>query len=327
MKRIYLLLLFICSSLLSYADGMTATLQHGDEMTFYLGASGLQSAYEAAVDDDVITLSSGQFTAISEIKKSIRIVGAYGMNATDSYGTFISGNFTINANNVKLEGMYFQADVTIGEVSNCTIKRCFLSSSFKQSGTHTNTLLDQCVVYYDYAIATGVNYSIKNSTVYSFSENNTASNVANITNCFIHNVNASICAIYKNNVLRSNNSQYYSSSGYTYTFKAPSEFYNNYFYITNSYTGGGSAYNSIAYATGCIHVDNTKSSNIRSTIFNLPDTTSFNLKGGDGTPIGMNGGEGYNQYPGIPRVTSATIDAQTDDKGMLNASLTVKAEK
>ena len=163
--KVYLILLLLAGSVCMYADGLTATLQHGDEMTFYLGTSGLQAAYDAASDGDIITLSSGQFIAVSSIEKSVRIVGAYGLDATDSYGTFIYGETTIVANNVTLEGMYFQSAVTLGEISNCTIKRCYLSNNFNQSGTHTNTLVDECVIQFDYAIATGNNYSIKNSTI------------------------------------------------------------------------------------------------------------------------------------------------------------------
>lgn len=321
--KVYLILLLLAGSVCMYADGLTATLQHGDEMTFYLGTSGLQAAYDAASDGDIITLSSGQFIAVSSIEKSVRIVGAYGLDATDSYGTFIYGETTIVANNVTLEGMYFQSAVTLGEISNCTIKRCYLSNNFNQSGTHTNTLVDECVIQFDYAIATGNNYSIKNSTINQFSAYNTAANVANITNCYIHYVNTSICAVYKNNILRTNSGNY---SGTTpITFSAPSEFYNNYFYRTNynSYSG----VHEISFATGCVNIGNTSSQRISTSEHLYPDTTSYNIKGGDGTPIGMKGGEGFNPYPGIPRVVSATIDAQSDDKGKLNATINVKAEK
>ena len=63
------------------------------------------------------------------------------------------------------------------------------------------------------------------------------------------------------------------------------------------------------------------------TAFPRPNTASYEQVGGDGTPIGITGGTGFNEWPGIPRVLSAEIDAQTDDKGMLNATFTVKPEK
>ena len=47
----------------------------------------------------------------------------------------------------------------------------------------------------------------------------------------------------------------------------------------------------------------------------------------EGVTVGITGGEGFNKYPGVPRVLTSTIDAQTDDKGKLNASITVQTEK
>ena len=332
MKR-YLLLILILTLIQIMpllADGTTATLQQGDKMTFFTGMSALQQAYEAASADggDVITLSSGEFTAVTTIDKSVRIVGAYGLDPNDSYGTFIAGVVTVSADNVKLEGMYFKKDVTLAEITNCTIKRCWINN-LKQSGTHTNTLIDQCVVIYDYAIKTGVNYGIKNSTIGGFVGGNTTDIVANITNCYICLYNygstpniSQPYAIYKNNVIRLHTTDISASV----SFSAPSEFYNNYFYRTDE--SSYSRYVSYSFVGGCINIGNMSNSSSadRSTFF-YPDTTSFQKTGIDDTPVGITGGEGFNKYPGIPRVLTSTIDAQTDDKGKLNASITVQAEK
>ena len=324
MKKIYLMLLLVCSSIFAFADGLTATLQHGDSLTVYYNNTALQQAYAAAAKGDVITLSSGQFKSVTSVEKSIRIIGAYGLDADDSYGTFISEELTIGADNVKLEGMYFQSNVIIGEVSNCTIRRCYLSNMWKpidNNTKHTNTLIDQCVIMYDYAIATGVNYCIKNSTINSFSAVNTDTNVANITNCYIQYTDTDIKAIYKNNVLRFNT----TNNDISRTFEAPNELYYNYIYRTNS--KNYSYTTSIYYGTGCVNVQNKISVLSSNSTYHYPDTTSFKTKGEDGTPVGMTGGEGFSKYPGIPRVLTSTIDAQTDDKGKLNATITVQAEK
>ena len=329
MKR-FLFLLLLVNSMVILADGTTATLQQGDKMTFFTGMSALQQAYEAASADggDVITLSSGEFTAVTTIEKSIRIVGAYGLDPNDSYGTFIAGAVTVNANNVKLEGMYFKNDVTLAEITNCTIKRCWINN-LKQSGTHTNTLIDQCVVKYDYAIAKGVNYGIKNTTIQYFPAMNTTANVANITNCFVwlfyRYTSGSWTlpyAIYKNNILGLDNNY---SVDLSVTLNSPSEFYNNYFYRYTS-LNYPSHYVTCAFATGCVNINNTYSgtSSVTNVTFTFPNTMSQTV---EGVTVGITGGEGFNKYPGIPRVLTSTIDAQTDDKGKLNASITVQAEK
>lgn len=329
MKR-FLFLLLLVNSMVILADGTTATLQQGDKMTFFTGMSALQQAYEAASADggDVITLSSGEFTAVTTIEKSVRIVGAYGLDPSDSYGTFIAGVVTVSADNVKLEGMYFKNDVTLAEITNCTIKRCWINN-LKSSGTHTNTLIDQCVVKYDYAIAKGVNYGIKNTTIEYFATMNTTANVANITNCLVWHFylyNSSYVkqpyAVYKNNILGLDIN---TSVDRSVTLNSPSEFYNNYFYRINS-INYPSFYVTCAFATGCVNINNTYSgtSSVTNVTFTFPNTMSQTV---EGVTVGITGGEGFNKYPGIPRVLTSTIDAQTDDKGKLNASITVQAEK
>ncbi len=333
MKR-FLFLLLLVNSMVILADGTTATLQQEDKMTFFTGMSALQQAYEAASADggDIITLSSGEFTAVTTIEKSVRIVGAYGLDPNDPYGTFIAGGVTVSANNVKLEGMYFKNDVTLAEITNCTIKRCWINN-LKQSGEHTNTLIDQCVLKYDYAIAKGVNYGIKNSTIEYFAEMNTTANVANITNCLVWHFylySSSYVkqpyAVYKNNILGLDNNYYGNRS---VTLNSPSEFYNNYFYRMNSY-GTSSSYASYYvtcnFGTGCVNKNNnySSSSSALNVTFTFPNNMSQNVSG---VIVGITGGEGFNKYPGIPRVLTSTIDAQTDDKGKLNASITVQAEK
>ncbi len=329
MKR-FLFFLLLVNSMVILADGTTATLQQGDKMKFFTGMSALQQAYEVASEDggDVITLSSGEFTAVATIEKSVRIVGAYGLDPNDSYGTFIAGTVTVSADNVKLEGMYFKNDVTLAAVNNCTIKRCWINV-LKQSGAHTNTLIDQCVVRYDYAIETGVNYGIKNSTLDYFAAKNTTANVANITNCLVwrfysydNNNDRQPYAVYKNNILILEN---YSSTNRTLALSSPSEFYNNYLYRT-TISNHPSYYVTCNFSTGCVNVGNVYSGETSKTNVTAvyPDTLSFTV---EGVTVGITGGEGFNKYPGIPRVLTSTIDAQTDDKGKLNASITVQAEK
>lgn len=323
-KKIYVLLLLLCSNVMMFADGLTATLQHGTTMTAYFGQSALQSAYEAAADGDIITLSPGGFNPVTDIAKSVRIVGAYGVTST-AYTTFLNAAFTISADNVKLEGMYFQSAVTLGAIKNCTIKRCYIES-LQQSGTHTNTLIDQCVLKYDYAVETGVNYGIKNTTIQCFRAMNTTDNVANITNCMIwyfvwSGTYTRPYAVYKNNILGLRAS---GSTTYAYSENSPSEYYNNYLFRLNSSTTG--YVSSLLFAAGCINSGNTYSGNTSITSYTetYPNKMAITL---NEEVVGITGGEGFNEYPAIPRVLTASIDAQTDDKGKLNASITVQAEK
>ena len=331
--KFHLILLLLTGSVCMYADGLTATLQHGETMTAFYGASGLQSAYNAAADGDVITLSPGQFTSVTTIAKSVRIVGAYGNSNTAANATYLSSAFTVSADNVTLEGMSFKGAVTLGAITNCTIKRCWISS-LKQSGTHTNTLISQCVLQVDEAIATGVNYGIRNSTIGYFGATNNASNVANITNCYIvhfYELNTTVntnykqpYAVYKNNVIRIHKTTSGTSS---FTLNSPSEFYYNYFQQTQSYSSTYTSVVNPSYAAGCVNKGNSNSGQLYLTSFPDKSTESFSQKGEDGKSVGVTGGEGWQEYPGIPRITSMKIDAQTDDKGKLNATINVQAVK
>lgn len=332
--KFYLILLLLAGSVCMYADGLTATLQHGETMTAFYGATGLQSAYNAAADGDVITLSPGQFASVTTIAKSVRIVGAYGNSNSAANATYISSAFTVNADNVTLEGLSFKGAVTLAEIKNCTIKRCWITS-LKQSGTHTNTLISQCVLQVDEAIATGVNYGIRNSTIGYFGASNNASNVANITNCYIvhfYEVGTSNSyrqpfAVYKNNVIRLHKT---TNGTVSLNLSSPSEFYYNYFQQTQSYSNYNSSYTayvSPSYTAGCVNTGNTNSGQSYLTTFPDKNTESFSKKGEDGTSVGVTGGEGWQEFPGIPRITYMKIDAQTDDKGKLNATINVQAVK
>ena len=111
-------------------SSLLATLSHeGDISTFY-GSTALREAYAAAVDGDIITLSSGTFTSVN-IEKGITIRGA-GMDVdpkTQSEPTIISGNFNVKGSEkpLTIEGIYSNYTITIADtLRNAT----FLKSRF-----------------------------------------------------------------------------------------------------------------------------------------------------------------------------------------------------
>ena len=109
------------------------------------------------------------------------------------------------------------------------------------------------------------------------------------------------------------------------TVNAPSEFYNNVFFhysIDNCLSSPKVAY-------GCIF-SNNKTNYDGSSIFysgseSYPAITilTFSIKGQDGTLCGPLGGKGFSYYPGVPHVTSAKIDPNTDSEGKLNVKIAV----
>lgn len=114
MKKAFLLCLTLMAATFGFAQQQLATLNHNDSITVYYGASALQQAYNASVDGDIVTLSSGTFPAVS-INKAITIRGA-GMcidTLTGTIPTTLTGDFIINhpygtaSSHILLEGLRF----------------------------------------------------------------------------------------------------------------------------------------------------------------------------------------------------------------------------
>ena len=359
MKRIVLWVVsLVLVSANVFADGLTATLQQGERMTPFYGVDAFKQAYAAADSGAVITLSAGTFNNVDTIAKSIKIIGNYAFDAS-SPETTILASAIIAANKVTIDGIYFSGSVTLGNIEDCKIVHSWMNNLnySSTSAWHTNTIVDQCVIKNETAIKQGRNYTIKNSTINKFGAYNTSDNIAYITNCVIYNfvydhtdpgkrdagigISPSIpVAIYKNNVLGIDVTCYrYSYSStikyyyyYNVYFSSPSEFYYNiyamtyYQYSTNSYyyTYDGS---NVYYKSGCQNAGNTKKT--RSSVVSgtqYPAVLTTPGYGQDGTLRGPQGGTGFSSYPSIPRVTSKTIDSNTDADGKLNVKITVKAQ-
>ena len=360
MKRIVLWVVsLVLVSANVFADGLTATLQQGERMTPFYGVDAFKQAYAAADSGAVITLSAGTFNDVDTIAKSIKVIGNYAFDASSPETTILT-RAIIAANKVTIDGIYFSGSVTLGNIEDCKIVHSWIENTLAYSSTsawHTNTIVDQCVIKNETAIKQGRNYTIKNSTINKFGAYNTSANIAYITNCviydFVYNHNnpssndtgidiyPSIpVAIYKNNVLGIDVTcyRYYLTSSYRHFyyynvyFSSPSEFYYNiyamtyYQYATSSYyyTYDGS---NVYYKSGCQNAGNTKKT--RSSVVSgtqYPAVLTNPGYGQDGTLRGPQGGTGFSSYPSIPRVTSKTIDSNTDADGKLNVKITVKAQ-
>ena len=318
------------------ADGLTATLQQGDVMTPFYGVDAFKKAYSAAQDGAVITLSSGKFNDVSNISKQITIIGACAFSENDIEKTFLS-SIDINADNVKIEGVYFSAKVSLGTskpITNCTLRRCFIYGELYSYCYHTNTLVDQCRIGYDNAIAKGKNYCIKNSSIGYFKRMNSTANIAYVSNCFVGLFNGWLLedvgsgkfdiqrpyAIYKNNCLR-----VVMMSGYKpIVLDSPSEYYNNLFCNND----GSELYEiAISYGKGCANNGNIKKVQEYEYLYGGFARPIDAPLGSDGTVVGPYGGTGFSQYPAIPRIISKSIDSNSNAEGKINVKITVKAEQ
>lgn len=346
-KTILLVVAILLCSMKMMAEGLTATLQQGETMTAFYGVNAFVDAYNAAEDGAVITLSEGKFTDVSSIEKSITVIGNMAFDVEGYEKTFLSGT-TVNADNVTFEGIYFTGNVALGNINNCHIKRCRIGNAllYVANTTHTNTLIDQCVINREEAMPASRNYCLKNSTIHYFNNTSSDGHIAYITNCYIcyyclytyrasyyggsYNPYSNPYAVYKNNVLGIDSQ---STGSASFTLNGPSEFYNNYFYRTTTVEGFEQYIISYTFNTGCVNQGNQYSGD-KSVYISSSDNfngkykiDSFGMLGDDGTPVGITGGSGFSPYPSIPRVTSKQIDSRTDSQGKLNVKITVSTEE
>lgn len=333
MKKSLSLLCSLCISVLVFADGLTATLQQGDEMTPFYGVDAFNEAYQAADSGAVITLSVGNFNpSITPIEKSLTIIGASAMQSDDQYNTNLN-NITIVADNVTIEGVKFSNLVNLGNIKNCHIKRSYLTylRSLNDSSFHTNTIVEQSYVNREEAIKTGINYCIQNSYLGEFYTMNTVNNMAYITNCYINNFfggsGREPYAIYKKNILYHGYSGTTLSSDRVVYVSSPSEFYDNVIiYYSYKYSSSKTYTFKLKSSSGTIFLNNFEvASTYTTTASGIPRPTTYLAS--DSTYIGPAGGMGVSDYPAIPRIVSKSIDSNTDTEGKLNISITVKAEQ
>ena len=100
-----------------------------------------------------------------------------------------------------------------------------------------------------------------------------------------------------------------------------------YYNYMDGYSGYSYDGSNVYFNSGCQNAGNTKKA--RSSVVSgtqYPAVLTNPGYGQDGTLRGLQGGTGFSSYPSIPRVTSKTIDSNTDADGKLNVKITVKAQ-
>lgn len=168
MKRLFYFFFALCTGVMASAQStLVATLTHNGNISSFYGATALSQAHEAAVDGDVINLSSGAFKAV-DITKRLTIRGAgMGVNSeTNTEPTIIQGPFWINKENLLGMGNtyrygkigsasgsvfenLFHNDTIIVLADSLTFNKCRLKSleryrlpSWRLGDSHTDTWVD-----------------------------------------------------------------------------------------------------------------------------------------------------------------------------------------
>lgn len=314
-----------------FAAQLTTTLQSGDRITPFYGANSFKEALSAAVDGDIITLSTGVFNA-TEVSKGVTIIGAYAFSTDVSKITKIN-SLTVSANNVTLEGIRL-GTLTIKGTENLKIDRCYMEL-IKDDITHNNTIVTDCLIEVYNAMSLSKNTVIRNCCINYFSDINTTTNIALIENCniplfaYCNNSSSSLYsrpyAIYRNCVLGFYSGNHYLSSikdSYqpSINFSSPSEFHNNKFAYSYYLPYGNTYLKSWNINWGSCTKSNNASFD-QYTIKSVSDVYRLNSFSSDG----IQGPQNHKDYPAIPVISSSSIDTKTDANGVLHVKITAIA--
>lgn len=320
-KSIVLLIVLLTFCKNACAQGLTATLQSGDQLSVYYGVNAFVSAYEAAKDGDVITLSAGTFNAPTVVEKSLRITG---VGAFEETGNTVIASLYVTGSNIRIEGVKFSSKFFPSKSTNLIMVRCWIQS-LEATANFSNPLFSECVFPgYLKNMKYAMNFTIKNSTIENLGDGNAnKTNIGNVINSVIYSwtnlTNYYLYAIYKNCCIGYDAG--YSSKKISCS--SPSEFYNNVAFSTNDNYEA-----TFSFGGDCINVGNQ--SMTWAELFNstrsIPAQPQNAPNGDDGTPVGPYGGTGFSPYPAIPRIVSKKIDGSTNDEGKINVKIELKAE-
>lgn len=344
MKKMITFCVALCATVAIYAQQQMATLNHNDSITAFYGSSALQQAHAAAVNGDVIVLSSGSFNAVN-ITKAVTILGA-GMeydSISSSEPTIISGNFTMTApgnasQHLTLEGLQMISTIKYRTLSYPQFTKCMFNDLDDYCNINTQEVMSN---------ATFASCIIKSLSCGGCGYKTTYIAGATFTNCAILNtdLNYSILSCnFMNCIIKMNNSNITkintASSINAFTFSNSILFYN----VTSNFNNNSaSCYNCIGISCNSDSTINYFSNagngkynfnNIYSVFkyfngtyydgvsFELQDSIAASILGIDNTEVGVYGG----MVPYTPRVSPRFIRCNVAPHTTLDGKLSVDIE-
>ena len=338
MKKLFsLMLLFVATVLTNnaFAQGsLLATLNHEGTISTFYGAQAWKNAHDAAVNGDVITLSSGNFVAV-DITKAITVRGAgMGIDSTAvSEPTIITGDFSINiadpgSNRLTLEGIYSNHTISYTNVVNPLFLKCRLKTvtSYNGSSVLKDASFIHCRIAEQLYLGTNCSASCLNSVIQNpFSSNSSSSNFEFINSILIitSHLNYIQSSSFKNCIIKGSgdsgtdringNCTAYNCIGIGY--------YKLFNYITN-------ATNTLVADLASLFKTYTGAAlnNLDSETFELTDAAKTQYLGVDGTEVGIYGGNlPFDPTPSNPQITKCNVAAKSTADGKLSVDIEVNA--
>lgn len=337
-----LMMLFVAAVLTNnaFAQGsLLATLNHEGTISTFYGTQAWKNAHDAAVNGDVITLSSGTFAAVN-ITKAITVRGAgMGLDATAaSEPTVISGDFTINitepgSNRLTLEGIYSNHTITYINVVNPLFLKCRLKvvTNSNSSSVLKDASFIHCRIAYQFKLAENCSASCVNSVIQNpYSLNDKSSNFEFINSILVFTAtNAQLTdhsnyvrsSSLKNSIIKvsySSDDIDKSSTAYNCIGIGNTVMFRN---VTNATNKIASDFASLFKTYTGAALDKLDSEN-----FQLTDAAKTQYLGTDGTEVGIYGGNlPFDPTPSNPQITKCNVAANSTADGKLSVDIEVNA--
>ena len=341
MKRLISLVAVLACMAVGYAQSaLVATLNHGEAVSVFYGASALAEAYDAATHGDVITLSNGTFNSV-DIAKNITVRGA-GMDETGPC-TRINGNFNLYGvpdsvdatGHLTLEGVYHDgylyyatSNKHTSPVKNAHFVKCRLN---KIDRNYTKDILQnavflQCRIKGGLYIYSSESYAYCiNSVIYHPRVSSSAKDTQfEFTNCLVKGIDNYLeCSLFVNCIIWNTSS--ISSS------VMPSSCM-----IENCLGVNASGYNMFKNIYPANKYGVVKEADI-ATIFKTfkgtySDTETFELTdeakaqylGTDGTEVGIYGGSlPFTTESSLPKIKKFNVASKSTEDGKLKVEIEV----
>ena len=332
MKKLFLsLVAAIVATTATFAQSsLLATLTHtdgnGPHTFIYYGTTALSQAHEAAVDGDIITLSSGSFDAV-DITKGVTIRGA-GMEidpTTKSEPTVITGTFNISipettTERLTIEGIYSNYDIRVASpLSGAT----FMKSRFKKIGytgnpVITNLTMIHCKVVESITTCSNSSITFLNSIIWE----PTIDGHWEFLNCIIKKNNINYFfenSTFKNCIFVAVENRTFPASDVIFNCVLASSdpTYNQFSTIYNA-TNTVEDYSKVFKTC-------TSGTYSDSETFELTDNAAVTYLGTDNRQVGIYGGIlPFNPRPSNPQITNCVVAPKSDANGKLSINVTVQ---
>jgi len=317
---------WICSVVsLSAQSVQTATLQKDDGVQVFYGADALVNSVNAAQDGNTIYLSAGDFNAVYNLVKSIKIIGSGGFNVNEAKNTTIQSlSITRNGtydNYLELEGFVIKGEVTINQSSMVKMSKIYFKSNCNLSYNGNNieffsSLLVATLNFYNYSYS---NTGVSNCIITRLAGGVTSTSTVIISNSIIYELYydyAPNSISLQNNIIVANQNN-----------KTPNSVNNNIFTGVNNFP-------SISNQSG-----NWENVNLSDLFVNQLENRwdpsyDYHLKnpanyiGTDGTQVGIYGGLfPWNPVPSNPQILDSKVNPTTTNDGKLNFQIKAEAQQ